>query len=205
MLDLNHVVVGPAARVWRNAEQFSYAEDGILPTTNRGRVDSALLTFGFSREDTVHVRSNIFEIARGFYLKNPVNLPDKFNPLKLSRLFRNSTEHLFENEFAEWSSEVSFERQHLLGFHYSDMFYWEHRMAMWLGPMLRADAFLYKTAIPLNCRGVLQNLLEVTMDDRKQASMFYHLMNLLWPEVLEVPIFSGRKWEIKHWSGRRKW
>ena len=42
-------------------------------------------------DGNLHVRSNVLETVRGFYLKNRANRPDRFNADKLSRLFRGVT------------------------------------------------------------------------------------------------------------------
>src|SRR5690606_5726791 len=42
------------------------------------------------RENRVHVRSNLMEICRGYYLSNKANLLNAYTPRKISGLFRGS-------------------------------------------------------------------------------------------------------------------
>lgn len=191
LLGLNHVTVSRSLEEWDAEELFLFAEDALLPIANRRNVARAV------GESAVHLRSNVLEIGRGFYLKNPVNRRNSYTPAKLSRLFRRSTSDAFVQEFEDWALWVDLDSVINLGYHYTDFFYWEHRMSNWLGPMLRADAFIYNTIIPWNTRGILNAMLQLPIDSRIHADLFIELILKCWRETLDVPIFSGSRWMLE--------
>lgn len=147
----------------------------------------------FRRED-LHIRSNVLEIARGFYTKNTVNQKNSFDGRKLSRLYKRALSDDSIGPFEEFISLTNFNSQSLRGYHYSDIFYWEHRLGSWLGPMISFNRFSCDTFILYNCRRILTLLLSQSIETRNNAYLILELIRNLWPEVLNVPIYSGSRY-----------
>ena len=142
----------------------------------------------------VHVRSNILEVARGFYTKmTPLNQKYKFDAHKLARLFRTKAAVELESYFDEFIEVTGFRKGAMKGFHYTDMFYWEHRLGTWLSGLLRAARADHHTLILYNCRRIIETLIARPLEERNTANVMFALMHEMWPEVLSVPIFSGSK------------
>lgn len=142
----------------------------------------------------LHVRSNTAEVARGFYLKNPANIPNVFNSRKLSRLFRNATVDQFHPHFDSFVAKTNFYPDRLFNLHYSDIFYWEHRLPGNYGAIYRSGRPYFETYMIYNCRLILEWMLSTSIENRRNAKVMFEIMKIAWPEVLEVPIFSGSKY-----------
>jgi hypothetical protein len=80
------------------------------------------------------------------------------------------------------------------GYHYTDLFYWEHRLGTWLSGLLRGARADHQTFSLYNCRTVLETLIARPLDERNAANVMFALIRELWPELLSVPIFSGAKY-----------
>lgn len=144
-------------------------------------------------EDSLHIRSNILETIRGFWLKNPANRKETFDASTLHRVFRRSSPEEFIPVFAEFMERTQFDRAAFRGFHWADIFYWEHRMGAWLGPAICAERAAVDTYIIYNCRALLELMMSRPQEDRVSAQLVSVLIEELWPEVLDAPVFSGSK------------
>lgn len=141
----------------------------------------------------IHVRSNVLEVTRGFYTKNPLNRKHEFDAYKLARLFRNATANEFTQYFEEFIEVTSFRPTSMQNYHYTDLFYWEHRLGSWLAGLLRATRADHHTFILYNCRRVIETMIARPLEERISADVMFGLMREMWPDVLSVPIFSGSK------------
>jgi hypothetical protein len=139
----------------------------------------------------VHIRSNVLEVVRGYYTKNPANRDNVFDAYKLARLFRGRVAQEFTPYFEEFVEVTAFTPDALKGYHYTDLFYWEHRMGTWLAGVLRGARADHLTYILYNCRTVIEALIARPLEERVAAAAMFALIREMWPEVLSVPIFSG--------------
>ena len=171
------------------AAEFAINGDGM-----QGPAGLAYWFAGCVGADHLHVRSNILETVRGYYLKNALNHKDAFDALKLARLFRQATAEEFTPYFQDFIDKAQFTHDACRGFHYSDMFYWEHRLGGWLGPMIRGQRAVFETYIIYNSRALLELMMSRPLEDRANASIVVALIERLWPEVLDVPVFSEAKY-----------
>ena len=141
----------------------------------------------------LHVRSNVLETVRGFYLKNSVNHRKTFDPYTLSRLFRMTVAHEFEPHFEEFGAVTGFGPDALKGLQFSDLFYWEHRMGAWHGGLVRGLKVVHRTHTLYNCRAVLTAMMARPLAERAAATVVWAMMDELWPDVLATRIYSGSK------------
>lgn len=189
--------LGLEHRAWRLT---NYAPTGARAEgwdrTHRGVHGNGALAFRYLDEDPasqVHLRSNVLETVRGFYTKNPAIRPNVFDALKLSRLFRSSTAEVFAPQLEEFVAVTGFEREAMADLHYSDLFYWEHRLGRWHADVVRSQKVAHDTFVLWNSRRILSLLLARPLEDRFKGKAIHLLIDRLWPEVLDVPIFSGAR------------
>jgi hypothetical protein len=64
---------------------------------------------------------------------------------------------------------------------------------MWLGPMIRGTRVAMDTYIIYNCRALLEMMMSRPLEERYETRLVHSLIDCLWPEVLDVPVFSGSK------------
>ena len=88
--------------------------------------------------------------------------------------------------------------------HYSDLFYWEHRMGAWHAGMVRGLKLSHRTHTLYNCRAILTAMMARPLPDRARAQVVWALMDELWPEVLQAPIYSGSTYLDRPARGLRR-
>ncbi len=137
----------------------------------------------FSQE-TIHVRSNIAEVARRGLDKHGRDLPFT-KPAHMARTWKGMR-HDVESvaAFDEWADAVSFwevEEIDLL-----ELFHWEHRIQCWHGCLILESDIAFDTHAPLNSRVILETLLSVPLKDRRRASVFSTIIGNQWPEVAGI-------------------
>lgn len=173
---------------------FRLAWSRMLHGTSNTPVEQQALYQAFP-EGTLHIRSNILETVRGFYTKNAVNQPTRFTGNKLGRLFRGPTGgDLFTSEFEEFMEVTDFTSETVRNYHYSDLFYWEHRMGVWLGSAVRSHRSRWETLSIYNNWLILEIMLGRPMAERNKALSVLAAAHRLWPESMEVPIYSGNQY-----------
>ena len=141
----------------------------------------------------LHIRSNTLEVGRVFYLKNPANYSNHFTSEKLSRLFRRDTKDEFQPYFRSFMDKTAFKSQNFFNLHYTDIFYWEHRLPVSYGALYRDGRAYFETYMIYNCRLILEMMLSTSLENRTSAAVVFALIEKMWPETLEAPIFSGSK------------
>lgn len=73
-----------------------------------------------------------------------------------------------------------------------DLYYWEHRMALWLGTSMLERDFYAEAFIPFNARGIFEVLLGVEEPHREQSTAFYRIIEMVEPALLNIPINARR-------------
>lgn len=74
-----------------------------------------------------------------------------------------------------------------------DLYYWEHRMGAWLGTSFVERDFYGEAFIPFNSRNVFEAMLGVPFAERESADVFYRMIRLGDPALLDMPI-NPKKW-----------
>lgn len=146
-----------------------------------------------SNPERVHIRSNLMEIARAYYLSNPANSRNAYTPRKISGLFRGKTRDELAPVFDKFLRDVQFHKTAGKGYHYSDLFYWEHRMGVFVANVAKRERPIHETVMLFNNRKILNAALSLDIDDRISAKLFYDLCKEMWPEVLNYDFSSGSK------------
>lgn len=138
-------------------------------------------------ENTLHIRSNIAEIARSFYKKN-----DKLISAKnLSAMYTSSNikkNPVVINHFQEFIEKSNFKEEFLFNYDYEDLFYWEHRMPIWHSWIVNEGDTAFETFVPFNNRKLLQMMLSTDRDLRDKDILFAKILEKLDPSLIKIPI-----------------
>lgn len=69
-----------------------------------------------------------------------------------------------------------------------DRFYWEHRMSAWHGAAMVERDYYAEAFIPFNARRIFEALLGVPQQERDSSAVFYRLIEMVNPKLLDLPI-----------------
>lgn len=159
--------------------------DSTITTNGRAYVGAYRVAFA---PDTFHIRSNVGEIARGYYRRHsPGREMDaagrKVTPDMLALLWGHGApvSSRVVEAFDDWMQAVGF--ADVEGMDALDVLYWEHRMACWHANVVLASDFAFETHVLFNARTILQDMLAVPLEDRVRSRLFKRLATDLWPEL----------------------
>lgn len=184
-LNLKHEVID--IKYGDKIPDYIYRELDIISPGNYAGAD---LTWAYAcnfEKDSVHVRSNLMEIIRGYYLKNPANLRNAYTPKKISSLYRGGTRDDFIGIFDQYLRDIQFHKISGKDYHYSDIFYWEHRMGIFVSNVIRRERPIMDTIMLFNNHELLTLGLSLSLDERKNADILWEYMRIKYPEVLNIP------------------
>lgn len=135
----------------------------------------------------IHIRSNLAEIGRLFYGEPK----DNFSAENMIELWAGKNVNAIENKGIKTAFEefyITTDFDNIYNYNPHDMFYWEHRMGIWLSQVLVESDPAFDTIILFNCRSVLCKLLSVPTEHRKNNTIFQRIINDFLPELKEWPI-----------------
>lgn len=170
---------------------YIYKELDLISPGNYAGAD---LTWAYTcnfDKDSIHVRSNLMEIIRGYYLKNPANVRNAYTPKKISSLFRGGSRDEFIGVFDQFLRDVQFYKISGKNYHYSDIFYWEHRMGIFVSNVVRRERPIMDTVMLFNNHELISLGLSLSVDERKNADLLWKYMEEKSPRVLDIPFSSG--------------
>ena len=174
----------------------------------------------FGSKDLIHVRSNIttigknywkrlFSNARGPYTGGPsrpydfIRRHNKWKPW-------SDAEEFADIQFRQMFSRIGYDPLSAPMFHgYDslDLFYWEHCLTTWHGPLLLGSDFAFDTFILFNSRAALEAMLCVSEADRRNWSVQKLFVQRYAEKIALFPInppapmgvhriLSGIRWRI---------
>ncbi|MFH5824236.1 hypothetical protein [Georgenia sp. AZ-5] len=135
--------------------------------------------------DRLHVRSNLYEIARGYYRRKERPQVDPRLFARILTTNANPPRPVIE-AFEEMAATTGI--LDVDGYDPLDLFYWEHRMVSWFNKVLLESDVAHDTHILINLRAILRLMLSVSAADRLAARVFDHLVDLAWPAVYDLPV-----------------
>jgi hypothetical protein len=136
----------------------------------------------------LHIRSNLYEIARAFY-RGKREQPDMLTAEHMARLLtgRETTPHAFAAAFAEFIDAVDFDRAQRR-YDPLDLYYWEHRCGVWLAAHHIESDVAFDTFTVFNSRRILEPLLAIPLEERISGAAFVEIIRRTWPELLKFPV-----------------
>lgn len=194
---LSHqVVTGAALDYWGDGSEFA-AFAHQLRLNSFGVHDIALIPMycgAFSQWETIHVRSNMYEIGRADFQKRfPVLKPtdveratEYYARWAGARRMAGHTEQIraaFDDYFvrAQWNEALPYVDA-------SDLYFWEHRMPSWQSNVLLESDCVFETAILLNSRDVMAKMAGQPVKERIDGQLHRTLMSRVLPELLDYPV-----------------
>lgn len=137
--------------------------------------------------DLIAVRGNVSETARCFYYKKG-NYPASVTADDLPRMAKMPVSDFTRRHFGAWHADARSIPE--LGYKLLDFFYWENRMANWLGASHTEYDVIHDTFSPYSNRRLMSLLLSTPAEARckPRCTLYRQLIEHLWPELLEYPI-----------------
>lgn len=136
--------------------------------------------------NTLHIRGNLFEIGRAYFIK-PTSKNSKkdivnlvFRPL-MKTVDKDSKEESDIRENIEDKIQQFNYDQNNNGYHVLDLFYWEIRMGRWMAEVLNETDFSFETLLPFNMRALMDISLSFKVEQRRNNYMFDELINRNFP------------------------
>ena len=154
---------------------------------NRGSMYLFKKYTDFFPENTLHIRSNVAEIARSFFKATGVPI----SPTRLSEMYTKSdfkNEELVIDSFKKFITVSNFSENLFFNYHYEDLFYWEHRMPMWHSWIVNEGETAFETFVPFNNRRLLKLMLSTDRKIRDSDELFIKILKKLDSELLKLPI-----------------
>lgn len=142
--------------------------------------------------NSLHIRSNLAEIGRLYYgifayywemTANKNTILDK-----VLRAYHSDAqnEENIRQAFIEFIETNSF--NDLKNYDVFDMFYWEHRMGIWMSQVLIEGDPAFETINLYNCRNILKKMLSVPLKDRFNNLVFLEIIQKRLPELEDLAI-----------------
>jgi hypothetical protein len=171
-----------------------------------------LYTLEYASRDCLHIRSNLSEIGRAFYLKPAkivwladwVRVPWRslrkfarmllpFDARQMTRLYRPSllTDPVVNEAFADFHRIVQFDRRH--GYSPYDLFYWEHRMGVWHSAVVTESDPAFESHVLFNARRILELMLSLSLNERRHSALLHRVIERELPELANLPV-NPRRW-----------
>lgn len=172
---------------------------------NAYRVHSRVLVAAYSRRyagtDTVHLRSNLSEIVRTFYLKKSPT-PRPKSGVDLASIYRRSigqaaqpTQESWENAeraFEQMFSNTEFAKASRK-YDPRDLMYWEHRMGSWHSQVVLESDIAFDTLSLYNSRAALTSLLSAPLSVRMDDGHMRAMVGNADARLLDYPFNPGPK------------
>lgn len=140
----------------------------------------AKLYYDHFPDQRLHIRSNILEIGRSFYKKNP-NIPKNFS---IDAMVMCYSPKAVNNNKVKEAFRKYFETVHMdqiFNFDPYDILYWEYRMGVWHTQLLLESDVAHDTYILFNARKILSLMLSVPPFAKKENTVFHKLIDKNWP------------------------
>src|SRR5699024_5035715 len=140
----------------------------------------------FPGVDTLHIRGNLFEIGRAYFIKSTSknNKKDIVNIVSgslLKTVDKESTEETDIRENIESKIEQFNYDQNNYEYHVLDLFYWEIRMGRWMAEVLNETDYSFETLLPFNMRALMDISLSFKVEHRRNNYLFDELINRNFP------------------------
>jgi hypothetical protein len=148
----------------------------------------------FADGPRIHVRSNLAEIGQTFWWKKRILCAGRpFTAETAVRLcaVRNPSPAAV-SAFAEYLDLLAYDTSDpynpvLNGYDAWDLYYLEHRMATWHGPLLLGSDVAFDTAILFNSRALIETMLSVDLATRREGVLFKRFITDHAPALTDIP------------------
>lgn len=134
----------------------------------------------FPQEYLIHMRSNLFEIGRAFYMNiiesnSLESIRYVFNKTVLDKKNVSLSDIQKEEFFNVGLSTLAYDK--VYDYHLLDLFYWENRMGRWFSEVLNETDAAFDTFLPFNMRAMIDISLSFSLSQRESDFVFRELIN----------------------------
>lgn len=168
----------------------------------------------YGGEPVVHLRSNLSEIARSFYLRKRARHQPPTTGDDLAHIYMHTMAHSVEpplegrdviaENFREQFEATDFAAGAAL-IDARDLLYWEHRMGAWHSAIVLESDVAFETLSLYNSRAVLVALLSTSPEDRLNDAHMHEIMYEADRALLDFPFnrLTKRKADVSPAVARR--
>jgi len=132
--------------------------------------------------NTLHIRGNLFEIGRAYFIKSTSKNNKKditsivSRPLVKTVNKNSKEENDILNNIEDKIEQFNY-NQNNYEYHVLDLFYWEIRMGRWMAEVLNETDFSFETLLPFNMRALMDISLSFKIEQRRNSYLFEELIN----------------------------
>ncbi|WML58602.1 hypothetical protein [Neobacillus sp. PS2-9] len=132
-------------------------------------------------QNSLHIRSNLYEIGRMYYKLNYKNLPKVFGSDSMALLYSKKAvnDPKVKQAFDHYYKHVEMDK--IYNYDPYDLLYWEFRMGAWHALLLLESDIAFDSFILFNSRKILKLLLSVSAEDKKEHTVFKKIIDTNWP------------------------
>jgi hypothetical protein len=167
--------------------------DALTEATGLGHGGAVVAAYRRSfPSDTIHIRSNIGEVGRSYYLgtatgRKVAATGGTLTADDIARIWAHQApvSPTVVEAFDEWMQAIGF--RDVEGMDPLDVLYWEHRMARWHSNKVLESDFAFDTHVLFNARSILRQMVAVPAEERASSSVFALIVAELWPELTRWP------------------
>jgi asparagine synthetase B (glutamine-hydrolysing) len=174
----------------RPAESFGEFKRVISKNTYHSHnIRAAFRYLDLFDEKSIHLRSNLFEIGRGFY-RGKRSLPASLSAEGMRQLYLpqsgGANDDITES-FEHYIHRSSFDRS-IFNFDPYDVFYWEQRMSCWHALVLVEADPSTDTYQLFNSRRCIEVALSLPLHERVNGAVFKSIISARLPALADFPI-----------------
>lgn len=142
----------------------------------------------FGHNNTLHIRSNLLEIGRGYLARTDFNdssinkLTKSFMSYALKKKNKKSTEKVasLQNTIQKKNEEI-YGDLNLFDYNLMDLSFWETRMGRWNSEIYNETDIVFDSCTLYNVRAIIDISLSFPLKKRKSNYFFKHLINKNYP------------------------
>lgn len=184
-LGLKHEIIEHTGKIDPDFEKY-FRRNVAMARINKGLNAYTVYRYLENHDtDFVVINGVCGEIARNFYfLPEPISV----NAKSLAALAGMSGNRLAIEQFDKWLQEaLAVEKT---GISLLDLFYWEQRLGNWAAMSYSEYDIAFDSFSPMNCRKMLQCMLEIDARYRKPPNYLFHklLIQKMWPQTAKFSI-----------------
>lgn len=145
--------------------------------------------------DSIHVRSNLYEIGRALIRSTtPGRTPAPLSAKEVARRIAGRMDHAtFEESIAasaEWLELTGFAEE--VRYDELDLYYWELLMGKWLPAVMIESDVAHDTYTVINSRHIIDLMLSAPLSERISGGVANAIISQAWPELMSYPV-NGHK------------
>lgn len=184
-LGLKHEIIGHSEIIDPDFEKF-FRRNVTMARKTKGLNAYAIFRYLKTVKTEMMVANGVCgEITRHFYFLPKVI---SINGKSLAALAGMSGSEIAVEQFEKWLSESN--EISKTGISLLDLFYWEQRLGNWAAMSYSEYDIAFDSFSPMNCRKLIQCMLETDNKFRKPPKYMFHkmLIEKMWPQTAEFSI-----------------